>query len=220
MFSELHQKKQCCCILLPVCLIIKVCHCAGTELWFNFDWSFGSYIRRWNASNSDNSTAFADAVVQSRCHRTIIRWLHDGIARASRSRVALLRQSGSFLFPSCYLREAKKARWHRWLHEVKTKMTRFATMTTRWPYEGQNGHTNSTRLWTFARSSGIFLACQRFYHRSRSCCRSLKNSTDGHTMASDALTNGPMYIRSDPNLNIFIIVCPSGVKFGTVWRLH
>ena len=39
-------------------------------------------------------------------------------------------------------------------------------------------------------------------------------------MASDALTNGPMYIRSDPNLNIFIIVCPSGVKFGTVWRLH
>ena len=72
----------------------------------------------------------------------------------------------------------------------------------------------------FARSSGIFLACQRFCHRSRSCCRSLRNSTDGHTMASDALTNGPMYIRSDPNLNIFIIVCPSGVKFGTVWRLH
>ena len=177
-------------------------------------------MKRLSYSNSENSAAFADTVVQSRCHRTIIRWLHDGIARASRSRVALLRQSGSFLFPSCYLREAKKARWHRWLHEVKTKMTRFATMTTRLPYEGQNGHTNSTRLWTFARSSGNFLACQRFYHRSRSCCRSLKNSTDGHTMSSDALTNGPMYIRSDPNLNIFIIVCPSGVKFGTVWRLH
>ena len=43
-------------------------------------------------------------VVPSRCHRTIIRWLHAGITRASRSRVAFLRQSGSFVFPSCFLR--------------------------------------------------------------------------------------------------------------------
>ena len=92
-------------------------------------------VKRLSSSNSDNSVAFADSFVQSWCIiRWIhdgIRWIHDGIARASRSRVALLRQSGSFLFPSCYLREAKKARWHRWLHEVKTKMTRFATMALR-----------------------------------------------------------------------------------------
>ena len=130
-----------------------------------------------------NSAVFADTVVPSRCHRTIIRWLHDGIARASRSRVAFLRQSGSFLFPSYCLREAKNARWHRWSHEVKTKMTRFYKMPSRWPYEGQNGHTNSTRKWTFARSFGNFLACQRFCHRSRSCCRSMRNSTGGHTIA-------------------------------------
>ena len=47
-----------------------------------------------------NSAVFADTVVPSRCHRTIIRWLHDGIARASRSRVAFLRQSGSFALSS------------------------------------------------------------------------------------------------------------------------
>jgi hypothetical protein len=131
-----------------------------------------------------NSAVFADTVVPFRCHRTIIRWLHDGIARASRSRVAFLRQSGSFLFPSCCLREAKNTRWHRWSHEVKTKMTRFDKMPSRWPYEGQNGHTNSTRKWTFARSFVNLLACKRFCHRSRSCCLSLRNSTGGHTMPS------------------------------------
>ena len=40
------------------------------------------------------------------------------------------------------------------------------------------------------------------------------------TIAQDALTNGPLVYRSYPNLNIFYIVCPSGVNFGTVWRLH
>ena len=29
-----------------------------------------------------------------------------------------------------------------------------------------------------------------------------------------------MLSRSHPNLNISLIVCPSGVYFGTVWRLH
>ena len=48
-------------------------------------------------------------------------------------------------------------------------------MPSRWPYEGQPGLTNTTRKWTFARSSGNFLARQRFCHRSRSCCRSLRN---------------------------------------------
>jgi hypothetical protein len=106
-----------------------------------------------------------------------------GIARASRSHVAFLRQSGSFLFTSYCLREAKNARWHRWSHEVKTKVTRFDKMPSLWPNEGQNGHTNSTRKWNFARSFGNLLACQRFCHRSRSCCRSLRNSSGGHTMA-------------------------------------
>jgi hypothetical protein len=61
---------------------------------------------------------------------------------------------------------------------------------------------------------------QRFCDRSRSCCRSLKNLVGGHTMAKDALTNGPMLLRSDPNFNISLFVCPSDAKFGTVWRLH
>jgi len=176
----------------------------------NCDWSCGSYTRLcsvellrtdWGRCSEagllyvhvtmthvkclsySNSAVFADTVVSSRCHRTIIRWLHDGIARASRSRVAFLRQSGSFLFPSYCLRQATHVRWHRWSHEVKTKMTRFDKMPSRWPYEGQHGHTNSTRKWTFARSHDNVLACQRFCHRSRSCCRSLRNSTGGHTMA-------------------------------------
>ena len=53
-------------------------------------------------------------MIPSRYHRTIIRWLHDDIAKASRSRVAFVRQSGSFFFPSCCLRESKNSRYHRW----------------------------------------------------------------------------------------------------------
>jgi hypothetical protein len=60
------------------------------------------------------------------------------------------------------------------------------------------------------------LACQRFWNRSRSCCRSLKYSAGDHTM----LTNDTMLLRSDPNLNISLFVCPSDAKFGRVWRLH
>ena len=159
-------------------------------------------------------------MVPSRCHRTTIRWLHDDISRASRSRVAFVRQSGSFLFPSYCLRESKNARYHRWSYEVITMMSRFDKMPLRWPYEGQNGHTKSTRKWAFARTSVNFLACQRFCLRSRSCCRSLGNTTGGHTMGEDGFANGPMFSRSDPNLNIFIFVCPSAFKFGTVWRQH
>ena len=201
MFSEVHQKKQCCCLLFPGCLIIKVCHSAWTELWLwelhtpllcrvAQDWlrkmlSEGGLLyvhvtmTHGKRLSYPYSTVFADTVVPSRWHRTIIRWVHDGIARTSRSRVAFLRQSGSFLFPSYCLREVKNARWHRWSHEVKTKMTRFDKMPLRWPYEGKM----DTRKCTFARSFGNFLACQRFCHRSRSCCRSLRNSTGGHTMA-------------------------------------
>ena len=46
-------------------------------------------------------------MVPSQCHRTTIRWLHDVIAMASRRRVAFLRPSASFVFPSCCLRETK-----------------------------------------------------------------------------------------------------------------
>ena len=49
-----------------------------------------------------------------------------------------------------------------------------------------------------------FIACQRFSLRSRSCYRSLENTTCGHTMGKDGFANGPMFSRSDPNLNIFI----------------
>ena len=48
----------------------------------------------------------ADYMVPSQCHRTLIRCLHDGIARASHSRVSFRRQPGSFLFVSYRLREA------------------------------------------------------------------------------------------------------------------
>ena len=88
-------------------------------------------------SNS-NSAVFANTVVPSRCHRTIIRWLHDGIARSSRSRVAFHRQSGSFLFPSHRLREAKNVRWHRWSHEADPIWQDAFTMAirrTKWTHE-------------------------------------------------------------------------------------
>jgi len=134
--------------------------------------------REKRLSNS-KSAVFHHTVVPCRCHRTTMRWLHDGIARASRSRVAFLRQSDSFLFPSYCLCEPKRPDGT----DDHTKITRFDKMLSRWPCEGQNGHTNSTRKWTFARSFGNFLACQRFYPRSRSCCRSLINSTGGDTMA-------------------------------------
>jgi hypothetical protein len=54
----------------------------------------------WKRFSYPYSAVFADTVVPSRSHRTIIRWVHDGIARASRSRVAFLKQSGSFLAPA------------------------------------------------------------------------------------------------------------------------
>ena len=120
---------------------------------------------------------------------------------------------------SCFLRIVFVRRWHRWPHKVKRKMTQLEKMPSRWPSEGQNGHTNSKqKKHTFARSFGNSLAWQRFCHRPQSCCRSLRNSTSGRTMASDALT---MFLRSEPNLNIFFIVsCPPGVNFGTVWNGH
>ena len=85
-----------------------------------------------------NSAVFADTVVPSGYHRTIIRWLHDGIARSSRSHVAFRRHSGSFLFPSYCIREAINARWHRWSHEDDTIWQDAPTMALRraaWKHE-------------------------------------------------------------------------------------
>ena len=82
----------------------------------------------------------------------------------------------------------------KWTHEVNTKM-------------------NSLR-----EHFGQFFCMPKFCLCSRSCCRRLENTTDGHTMGKDGFVNGPMFSRSDPNLNIFIFVCPSAFKFGTVWR--
>ena len=72
-------------------------------------------------------------------------------------------------------------------------MSRFDKMSLWWPYEAQNGHTKSTRKWTFANNSVIFLACQRFCLRSQNCCRSLENTTGGHSMGKDCFANGPMF---------------------------
>lgn len=126
--------------------------------------------------NYSNMAVPVDIVGPSRCHRTLIRWLHDAIARVSFSGIVFLRQSGTFLFPSYCLCEAKKYQswWHRWSHEGKPKMSRFDMMPTRWPYEEQDGQANSTRQWAFARPFCNYLAYQIFCHRSRSCCRSLK----------------------------------------------
>ena len=58
---------------------------------------------------------------------------------------------------------------------------------------------------------GQFFAWQRFVPFT-----SLENTTGGHAMDKDGFANGRMFSRSDPNLNIFIFVCPSAFKFGTV----
>ena len=69
----------------------------------------------------------------------------------------------------------KNARCRRWLHEANTNKTRWDKMHSRWHHEGQDGHTNSTRTWTFVCPSGNSLACQRFWKRSRCYCRTQKN---------------------------------------------
>ena len=47
-------------------------------------------------------------------------------------------------------------------------------MVSRWPHDGRNGHTKSTRRSNFGKTFGNFLTCQRFCEHSRSCCRTLK----------------------------------------------
>ena len=45
--------------------------------------------------------------------------------------------------------------------------------------------------------SAIFWHAKDFATAHEVAGRSLRNSTGGHMMASDALTNGPMFLRSD-----------------------
>ena len=98
---------------------------------------------------------------------TIIRWLHDKIARTSRSFVAFVRQSGSFFFSSVLSSWVEKCPIPpiitRSNNDDVTIWQDAITMTLGRP----NGHTKSTRNCSFARN-------QRFCLRSRSCCRSLK----------------------------------------------
>ena len=102
----------------------------------------------------------------SRRHPTIIRWLHEGIAKATRRRVAFLdHRAASCILrvafldhraASCILRVAFGRRTIPNGTDYHTKLTRYyknhsrctpdaLPMHSRWPYEGQNGHTNSTR---------------------------------------------------------------------------
>jgi len=60
----------------------------------------------------------------------------------------------------------------------------------------------------------------KIFDRSRCCWRSLTNQAKGHTMTHTALTNGAILLRSEPNLFLFLFVCPSCVNIGTVWRQH
>ena len=39
-------------------------------------------------------------------------------------------------------------------------------------------------------------------------------------MAQNALTIGALLLRSEPNVFLFLFVCPSCVNIGTVWRQH
>ena len=125
MFSEVHSKKQCSCLLFPGCLIIKDYHSAGTELWLWLKlWELHKSLlcrvaQDWlkkNCSEAEflyvhitmphgqrlshtNLAVFADTVVPSPYYGTTIGWLQDSIARASHSHVAFLRQSSCVLFP-------------------------------------------------------------------------------------------------------------------------
>ena len=83
----------------------------------------------------------------------------------------------------------------KWTHEVNTKM--------------------SLRE-DFERS--ILLQAKDFAFAREAAAEAWK--TGGYTMGKDVFANGPMFSRSDPNLNIFIFVCSSAFKFGTVWRQH
>ena len=154
-------------------------------------------------------------MIPFRYHRTTIRWLHDDIARASRSRVACVRQLSSFFFPSHCLRESKNARYHRyndyvtiwqdaitmtlqrakWIHEVNTKMSLRKNF------------------------------CHFFLHA--------KDFAFAHEVGAEAWKIQPAIPRwvkmasrmtrcchDQTRIWTIIFVCPSAFKFGTVWRQH
>lgn len=110
---------------------------------------------------------------------------------------------------------------HRCHDEEKTYLTRFDMMKrriwhdlTRCPQDSLMWCKMDRRFYTKQNLNNIrrqILACLRDL---ASAPEEPENSTGGHTMAWDVLENGPMLLRSEPNLNISLIVCPSGVKFG------
>ena len=95
-------------------------------------------------------------------------------------------------------------------------MTRSDKIHSRWPYEGQDGHTNATRKWTFAWSWNVSEYIGTAHEVPTETEKINRWSYDGKRWHKTC----PMILRSDPNFNIFFIVCPSGVNFGTVWRLR
>ena len=162
-----------------------------------------------------HSAVLVDTVVPSRCHHTIIRCPQDGIARVSRSRLAFVRLSNNFLFRIVFVRRKMPDGTDDYANKVLRKHD-----LTRCPNDGLPKGILNIRIKHDLDPSQclrvIFLACQRFCHRSRSCCRCLKKSTGNHTMAQDALTDVPTFPRSEPNFNTSFIVFPSGVSFWTV----
>ena len=89
----------------------------------------------------------------------MIRWVHGGITRASHSRIAFLRTIDHLLvslvlFSRCEKKEKKKKEKN--ISRSKNEDDTILQDALTWHYEGQNGYTNSTRKWTFARSSRNF----------------------------------------------------------------
>ena len=146
------------------------------------------------------------AVVVPSCRlRTFIRWQHDGITRSSRSRVAIVRPSGSFVIHSCRHRNVKTARWKRWKHECNTMFKDAFPVTLRWWgwwYELNTNHQHRTHLRWFFNMLKNLEPFPKLSPKARKSGRWLK-------MVKDGTTNSPIWIRSAPILKISIIVLPS-----------
>ena len=150
-------------------------------------------------------------------------FLHcEGIARASRSRVTFVRQSAA----SCVLRMVfvrRKYRWHRWSHEVNTKMTRLDKMASRWPPDALRRakltHEVNTKM-NHREEFGKFFDCQRFenaHEVAPDVWKTRPAIVRSSTIAYDVLTNGLISIRSHPKLENFLFL-PIRVSIGSQHR--
>ena len=81
--------------------------------------------------------------------QSVTRWLHDGYAKASRSRVAIARPSASTVCPSyCHRVEYTNPvspMTTRSKDDGYTNPQDVHTMVSRWPHGGWEGHTKSSR---------------------------------------------------------------------------